>query len=254
MEKILERFSLGQFLSIVAPGVVALLAILRRSGLESSSILGQNLASSAPVAGVFMVILSYGIGLLLLECVNAGTRLYFHLYFRRVAETPVRRLPWLRRTVLEPITFAIAALFFWVPLPRTRRAFLEAQMMMSEFNQLASNTFELSRISSPFAILDLFRQLISRRNMENAEVVLCSIAEVHAKVLFILSTSLVSTVLAVIVSMDCLVALAATRHLPKDFFSGLAIGVLSYTLRIVASRYWEVEIALVSSLAEWRRR
>jgi hypothetical protein len=141
-----------------------------------------------------------------------------------------------------------------MPLPRIRRSFVEAQVMMSEFNESASHTFEASRISSPWDRLDLFRKLISRVSIPNATAVLDAAADVHGRLLFVLSFSLVLTLIAIIGAVYCSVATAQTLHLSWSI-AGVGIsGLGSYFLRRIAVRYWEMEIILVCSLAEWRRR
>jgi hypothetical protein len=252
VEKILDRFSLGHLLSVIAPGLVALAAVFLRLGWDATNLLGSHLASSPPVAASFLVILAYGLGLVFLECAHAGAKLYLGLRLRRMAGVGFYRgaviRMYLDRYLLEPIKLICASLAFGIPLPRMIRSFVEIQMMMNEFNESVSGVYGLGRISSPFATLELFRLLVSRRKLEDTDKILEHASEVHNRLLFALSISLVLTLIGFVASFDFTLDFLRTRHVSGSVALALVAGLGSYCLRLIASRCWEVELILASSL------
>jgi hypothetical protein len=281
MDKILERFSLGHLLSVIAPGLAALVFLAWRNGWDVTGILNR-ISSSPTVEGALVLILAYGLGLLLLECADTGAKVYLNLLLRRMTGISTHSV--FRRKLAEPIRFLIAAMLFGIPLPRIRESFVEAQVMMSEYNESTSHIFTIARISSPFTTLELFRKLIPRKKLENSEAVLDQAAESHNRLLFALSVSLILTCIALTAVWDLAIhsgwgfavrqtwdsALksgwhssfqvtygsafrwAKTAHQNKSLIVAVVAGVGSCFLRIIAARCWEVELILVSSLATWR--
>ena len=232
-----------------------------------------------------LIIVAYGLGLLLLESANGGAKFYLNLLLRRRARISVGSAS--RRIFVEPMRFVIAAALFGIPLPRMRESFVEAQMMMSEFNESVSHTFGISRISSPFTTLELFRKLILRRKVENADAILDQTTEVHNRLLFALSIALVLTCISLSAAWDASFhsgwgftirqiwesglkggwrsafrlmcdssfQWVLTGHLNKTLCCSLLLQDFfgSLCLRIIAARCWEIELILVSSLAAWRK-
>ena len=126
--------------------------------------------------------------------------------------------------------------------------------MMSEFNENTSHTFESSRFCSPWDRLELFRKLVSRACLKGADEVLTCAADIHARLLFVLSLSLVFALAAIAGAVQF--AVAAVREHRVDVQMILLIATAaagSLMMRAVAARYWEMELMLVCSLAERRR-
>lgn len=251
MEKLVERFSIEEILSLLAPGFAALVGLRALLGLEIADVLGPSLSRDSLPVTVTALIAAYGVGLFLLEWVNAGTRFFMNLHLEHLAHianpSVLRRSVW-RRVIRFPVW-----LLHGMPLPRMRRSFVEAQVMMCEFNESASHTFEGSRISSPWDRLDLFRKLVPGTSSQGAAWVLNAATGVHSRLLFVLSLSLVLALTAMGSAFRCAFAIAHHQHLGGPIMVVATSGLASYFLRGIAARYWEMEIMLVCSLAEWRR-
>jgi hypothetical protein len=284
MEKILERFSLGHLLSVIAPGLTALAFLIWFSGWGVRDALGSHLTASPTVEGAFVLILAYALGLLLLEFANWGAKVYLNLRIRKMAN--IKAGSGVHRYLSEPLGRVVMTALFGIPLPRMRESFVETQIMMNEYNEAASHIFGIARTSSPFSTLELFRQLILRRKLENSEAVLDQATEVHNRLLFALSVSLVLTLIALTVAWDIMahsgwgfavrqfwdstrqagwrsafqvfyastLHWVKTGHLNKSLVATIVAGLGSLFLRIVAARCWEIELILVSSLATWRSK
>ena len=247
MDKAVARLSAIDILGVLAPGFVALIALHAWLRFDLTDVLGPSGSGNSLAVTVTVLIAAYGVGSLLLEWVNAGTRYFMRVQLEQLGRPgPSRTSSW--RWSLNSGVW----LLHGMPLPRMRSSFVRAQVMMSEFNESVSHTFESSRFSSPWQRLDMFRKLVSRVSIPNASAVLMAVADAHARLLFMLSLSLTLALIAVVGGFLSAVAIVRCHHLSPLLLLVGASGLGSYPLRLVAARYWEEEIILVCSLGEWR--
>ncbi|MGD0869923.1 MAG: hypothetical protein ABSB88_10255 [Bryobacteraceae bacterium] len=247
MDKVVARLSTIEILGVLAPGFVALIALHAWLRFDLTDVLGPSVSGNSLAVTVTVLIAAYAVGSLLLEWVNAGTRYFMRVQLEQLGR-PERLGTSARRRVLD----AGVWLMHGMPLPRMRFSFVRAQVMMSEFNESVSHTFESSRFSSPWQRLDMFRKLVSRVSVPNASTVLTAVADAHARLLFMLSLSLTLALIAVVGALLSAVTIVRCHQLSPLLLLVCASGLGSYPLRLVAARYWEQEIILVCSLGEWR--
>jgi hypothetical protein len=251
MDKVVEKFSFEELLGLLAPGFAALVAIQLLTRRDLIEVLGPRLSRESLPATAAVLIAAYCLGILLFEWVNAGTRFFMALHLELLAFRSNRSRPlkpsWWRWLMFFPV-----GLLHGMPLPRIRRSFVETQVMMCEFIETTSHTFEGSRISSPWDRLDMFQKLFSRVGGELSTPVLKAASEVHRKLQFVLSFSLVICIAAIIALIRCISSTVHSRHLSGPFMAMAVLSLVSCSLRGVAARYWETEITLVCSLAAWR--
>lgn len=251
MEKIVNRFPVHEILGYLCPGIVLLTSLRLWSGFDLNLLLGRSLTSSTIILSAILLVLAYGAGVLVGEWSDAGTHAFMQLRLAnlsRAAFLPPRS----RRLMRSSILWA----FHWIPLPRIERSFVEAQVMMSARIEAESHMFGLSRIWSPWDRLELFRVLVSRNCDPSAREILEKSSLVHARLLYCMGMSLTLTLVAV---EGLLIGVARLCVAPADWFaplvplSAFALCVIaSLGLRRAAGRSWELELALVCSLGEWR--
>lgn len=252
LEKLADRFSFEDVISILAPGFVAMIALRLLLNLEISDVIGPSLSRDSITLPLVMIIAAYTVGLFLLEWVNWGTRFFLDLQMKHLARksnplSATKNLIW-HSVIRFPV-----ALLHGMPLPRMRRSFVEAQMMMCEFNESVSHTFEGSRFSSPWERLELFRKLIWRAPaVTGGGDVLRAAASLHSRLMFVLSLSLVLTLVDGVAMVQSVCGSTNARHASGSIAIVAAATSATYLLRVMAARYWEAEITLVCSLAERR--
>ena len=249
MDGVLTRLSIVEILGVIAPGCAALAALRAWGVWDVSTILSPGFSSNSLVLVTVALIAAYAVGLLLQECVNGGTRCFLHLNLERLAQRANPRA--LKRPLWKRIAWILAGFLSWMPMPRFRRSFVEAQLVMAQFNETRSHIREVSRTSSPWDRLDVFRKLSAGTSDSGANAVLSAAAEVHGRLMFVLSLSLLLTLSAGAETIQCVVIAARAHHVPMlAVVAGLA-SAGSFGLRLTAARCWETEIMLLSSVAEW---
>jgi hypothetical protein len=250
VEKLIDRLSLQDVLGLLAPGLLLLLALRGWLGVEPTALMGSALAENDAVVTASLLLLAYGIGMLLLEWVNLGTQIFVHLHLTRDAH---RNSPSaVTFSFSQWISLLVVVVLHGMPLPRIGVSFVEAQMMMSEFNQSATHVSGLSPISSPWDRLDLFRKLVQRLGAAADSSVIEAAGQVHSRLLYALCMSLALTMVAIGAIADGIHAMVKTGHISQWLPLAIAAALASYCFRYSAARCWETEIALLCSLAQRR--
>jgi hypothetical protein len=250
VEKLIDRLSLAEILGVLAPGFIMLVVLRAWLKWDLTEVLGPQVAENDLLLTATWLAVAYGMGMLLLEWVNVGTQMFMRLHLEAIASgaNPLA----VRIALPRRCLFLVTRILHGMPLPRIGLSFVEAQVMMSEFNESNSHVFELSRISSPWDRLDLFRKLIPRLEIPGSGPVLQAAAKVHSHLLYALCLSLTLTLVASGALIDVAIVLFQSGSVSKWIAVALLCGSASYCLRFAAARCWETETALVCSLAQWR--
>lgn len=249
VDKLLDRVSLNDVLGVLAPGAVVVLSACSRFGWSVVDLLGPAVSGNSIVVAASFLIGTYAVGTLLAEWVNEGTRSFVHLHSKAVSHRANPRSA--QFSVPERLWLSVVWLFHGMPLPRMQEeSWVDSQVRMYQFNETKSHMLELSRVSSPWDRLELFRRLVSLIGLENSSVVLDGAAEVHGRLMYALCTSLALTVVAVGSLIDSAITFFRTWHVSQSIWVAVLSGLAACGLRWVAARRWEAEITLLNSLLD----
>ena len=243
MEKVIARLSLSDLLGLLAPGLLLLVPLHAWFGLELADLLGFGLAKNELVAAGTILAVAYALGLLMLEWVNIGTRRFTIESSLRAQHIPRGWAAWW-------LWYPLLWLVHGMPLPRVgEQSFVEAQVMMSEFNEVTTHMSGFARISSPWDQMEMFRGLVQRIQTPSVSSVVESLSAVHSRLLFSLCLSLALALVAVTGLITSVEILVNAQQLSKWIWGAGLAATASFGLRLVAARCWVTEIALACSLA-----
>jgi hypothetical protein len=246
----IDRLSIPDILGLVAPGLIMLAVIRACVGLDVGDLLGPKTARSDLVVTASLLAVAYGLGLVLLELVDVGTRWLQTLGLAR-AESKANPSA-IRPGAFHAVAYALLRLLLGIPLPRVGTSFVEAQLMMYEFNEAQTQKIGLWGISSPWDRIELFRRLVSRLELPGSASVVEALSQVHGRLLYALCLSLSLTLVAARALFDASTAMAQTHQPSKWLAVAILAGLGSWCLRVAAGRCWITEIALACNLVPER--
>jgi hypothetical protein len=254
MKEVIQKVGLGDVFAYICPGAILLCSLLLWFNPEQATLfhLGKESwqAFSLPV---FLLILSYTLGLILAAWSSGGAALYLRC---------VRRL---RSRLDEPWLSAVNApfvgllwLLHWIPEPRIDRVlFAEANTRMATRLSRLAGPLGLSSVETPWDWLLLFRTVIQDHLGKKAKSILELADAIHRRFLFSQGVALVCVLLAVQALGRLIIyylfpnASAALPPVPVLGHYILLVfgGVTSFCLRWGAGRWWETEFVLTYSLS-----
>jgi hypothetical protein len=252
MKELIEKVGISELFAYLCPGLILLLSL--RFWIEPKKMdeIFREIIKQDLILVILVLILSYTLGLIVASWSNRGAALYYRLKGRIKVSRQISNDCYL----FQNIALWLIGFMHWLPQFRVNASVVANNLRIAQDLDELVRLQGLSSLDIPWDRLVIYRTIMAGRVGEKGKTILTEADSIHRRFLFALGVAMALFLLAFQSLIRLILSMtpwnASLPHIPVIWLVVIAFlaGLTSYSLRIVAGRWWEQELILTSSLTQ----